>query len=341
MNKKISFIVPAYNAESFIEPCVENILSIPYDNLELVVVDDGSTDKTAEKLKHFSDSRLRVVTQPNRGVSAARNAGIENASGEYLTFVDVDDVIFPSVYAKIFDTIKFDRQFYMYAYEICRKSGVKPVTLPLAAGEYGKDDAKMLCQWLYDNRFSANYKSHYFTGKVYQYLIQKAFIQENNLRFLEDMSFSEDCVFCFSCFNVVENFELLALCPYRYMINEGSAFNRYRPNFFSELATAYERACEIAGEEIGHKNELYIHFANETVRRMSDYINCNLTKEEALDKINEILSDKRLVNAVSRTKYDKWTFWEKLLISAMRKKDAKKLLFLISTKRKVKKVLNR
>lgn len=95
--KKVSVIIPMYNAESYIRQCMQSVMSQTWDDLEILVIDDGSTDqglKICEELGS-TDGRIRILTQKNRGVSAARNRGIEEADGEYIFFLDSDDVIHP------------------------------------------------------------------------------------------------------------------------------------------------------------------------------------------------------------------------------------------------------
>ena len=90
---KISVIIPAYNAETYLEPCVRSVLQQTYQNLEILLIDDGSTDKTWEVCRRLAaaDSRIRPIHKQNGGVSSARNAGIAAASGAMLLFVDGDD----------------------------------------------------------------------------------------------------------------------------------------------------------------------------------------------------------------------------------------------------------
>lgn len=91
----ISVIIPVYNGETYIVECIESILNQSYRNVEIIVIDDGSTDNTVKLVHRFNDSRIRVLSQANGGPSRARNLGLENASGEYVTFVDADDYIAP------------------------------------------------------------------------------------------------------------------------------------------------------------------------------------------------------------------------------------------------------
>ena len=107
-NEKISLIVPVYNVEKYLEKCVNSILKQTYKNLEIILVDDGSTDESAEicdKLKK-DDNRIVVVHKTNGGLSDARNVGIGIATGNYLGFIDSDDYIQKDMYEYLYKLIK-------------------------------------------------------------------------------------------------------------------------------------------------------------------------------------------------------------------------------------------
>lgn len=97
-NPKISIIIPVYNRQKTIGYCIESVLAQEYGNWELLLVDDGSTDRTAEICKQYGeqDQRIHYLRQANSGVSVARNNGIDHATGEWVTFVDSDDAITPA-----------------------------------------------------------------------------------------------------------------------------------------------------------------------------------------------------------------------------------------------------
>ena len=101
--KKISVIVPVYNTEEYIEKCINSITGQTYKNLEIIVVNDGSTDNSLNILKSLQskDSRIRIINQENKGVSAARNTGLDNTTGEYIAFVDSDDYLEKNMYEKM------------------------------------------------------------------------------------------------------------------------------------------------------------------------------------------------------------------------------------------------
>ena len=95
MNEKISVIVPVYNVEKYLEKCVKSILNQTYSNFEILLINDGSTDNSdiiCDKIKNLDD-RIKVFHRENSGVSATRNFGLENSTGNLITFIDSDDFI--------------------------------------------------------------------------------------------------------------------------------------------------------------------------------------------------------------------------------------------------------
>ena len=95
MNPKVSIIIPAFNSEDFLERCVKSAINQTYDNIEIIIVDDGSTDETAKISKSLKESndRIKYIFQENRGLPSARNTGMELATGNYYYFLDSDDTI--------------------------------------------------------------------------------------------------------------------------------------------------------------------------------------------------------------------------------------------------------
>ncbi|MGN0638262.1 MAG: glycosyltransferase family 2 protein [Huintestinicola sp.] len=106
MKPKISVVVPCYNCEAFVGRCLESILNQSYTELEIIAVNDGSTDNTGEVIRRYlSDGRVKYIEQPNGGEAAARNTGIEAADGEFIGFVDSDDYIDPQMYSKLYEAL--------------------------------------------------------------------------------------------------------------------------------------------------------------------------------------------------------------------------------------------
>jgi glycosyltransferase involved in cell wall biosynthesis len=94
-NKRVSLIIPVYQAEKYLWHCAESVMSQSYKNIEIILVDDGSTDKSPDICDNLArmDERVKVIHQKNGGISSARNTGLRNASGEYISFLDSDDFL--------------------------------------------------------------------------------------------------------------------------------------------------------------------------------------------------------------------------------------------------------
>lgn len=120
MQELITVIINVYNREKFIKKCIDSVINQTYKNIEILIINDGSTDKTLDICKSYKDKRIKIITTKNQGLSLSRNVGIDNATGSYLYFVDSDDYI-------ELDTIEF-------LYNLCKKynsdfSTCEPLTI--------------------------------------------------------------------------------------------------------------------------------------------------------------------------------------------------------------------
>ncbi len=107
MNPIISVIVPIYNVEKYLEECLLSIQNQTYKHLQVIMINDGSTDNSAQIAQHFvdTDSRFQLIQQNNAGQSAARNKGLEQATGDFISFIDADDYIAPNFYEMLLHEI--------------------------------------------------------------------------------------------------------------------------------------------------------------------------------------------------------------------------------------------
>ena len=104
----ISVIIPIYNVENYLKKCIESVINQTYKNLEIILVNDGSNDNSKNIIDEYStiDNRIKVINKENGGLSDARNAGIEIAKGDYITFLDSDDWIELNMYEKLYQEKK-------------------------------------------------------------------------------------------------------------------------------------------------------------------------------------------------------------------------------------------
>ncbi|HIT07288.1 MAG TPA: glycosyltransferase family 2 protein [Candidatus Scybalocola faecipullorum] len=192
---KVSVIVPVYNAQDYLEQCIVSILEQTLQEIEVICVDDSSTDRSLEILKKYEkeDSRMRVLTQPNSGAGAARNRGLSQASGEYLSFLDADDFFEPDMLELAYAKAKEDRadmvvfksdqyhtdsdQFVQVAWTL-REKEIPPYT-PFNHRQMTDNIFKVFVGWAWDKLFS------------------REFVEKHHLTFQEQRT-SNDMLFVFS-----------------------------------------------------------------------------------------------------------------------------------------------
>lgn len=117
MKEQISVIIPIYNVEKYLSDCVESVLKQTYTDLEIILVDDGSQDASGQICDDYAkqDSRVQVIHKKNGGLSSARNAGIDQATGQYFFFLDSDDWIAENALELLYKEIKSTGRIWLYA----------------------------------------------------------------------------------------------------------------------------------------------------------------------------------------------------------------------------------
>lgn len=183
---KLSIIIPVYQSEKYIDRCIDSVLSQSYSDFEMILVDDGSTDGCAEICDETAqrDSRIRVFHRSNGGLSAARNTGIDIASGEYITFIDSDDEIAPDTLQANMRQLEVDPQIELLEYPVDIHHGTEKATI-LMFSEKTVSDSVVFTDWVN----SEGYRHCYAWNKIYKrYLF-------DNIRFPEGETF-EDAAVC-------------------------------------------------------------------------------------------------------------------------------------------------
>jgi len=112
----VSIIVPTYNRNNFLKKCIQSILNSTYSNFEIIVVQDGGEEDAKEVDYSFNDSRIRIFVKENGGLASARNHGIKNAQGKYISFIDSDDGVYPNFIEMMVDLLENKKPEYKIAY---------------------------------------------------------------------------------------------------------------------------------------------------------------------------------------------------------------------------------
>lgn len=185
IDKAVSVIIPAYNAEKYINETVRSVLEYKGEDLEVIVVDDGSTDLTLSICKEIEDSRIRIISINNSGVSVARNVGIMNANGKYCMFLDADDVLLKNTWLEIMsDKPDMDYDFLIFAYQIADEK------LNTLRRIYPFDELCITKEKIY-RAFATSTNMNYCWGKIYR----TAFLKDNDISFLVGLKIGEDILF--------------------------------------------------------------------------------------------------------------------------------------------------
>ena len=232
-NPKISIIMPVFNAEKYLSKCLDTIVLQTYENLEIICINDGSTDCSEEILKEYAqkDNRIIILNQENSGQSIARNKGMELATGEYISFIDSDDLISLSLYQKFVKALKSvnsDMDIYMFNADILSAnqslSEIKIIhTFGIDAWKIKPD--QLLC--------SVEDCSNPFDGNmaVWNKIYKKSYLNSLNLKFKENLIF-EDKLFHFETFLRTKKIYINKEALYHYRQHSTSTMHTMKNNVF-------------------------------------------------------------------------------------------------------------
>jgi len=210
----VSIIVPVYNSEQYLRECIASILEQTYDAIELILVDDGSTDHSGALCDEFAqkDCRILVLHQQNSGVSAARNAGMDIANGKYIMFVDSDDTLMKAAVETLLkDAISSHANIV---------SAVK-IYIDADGNRTSRYDDGEICLYhgLESLRLSLDYDRN--TYAVHAKLFEREFIKD--VRFAEGRKINEDNFFLFECYTSMPVLVQHNVNVYEYHLRDGSA----------------------------------------------------------------------------------------------------------------------
>ena len=213
----ISVIVPVYNTGIFLSKCIQSILDQTYSNIEIICINDGSTDNSLEILNEFAskDKRIIVISQENSGVSSARNRGLEIATGDYISFVDSDDSLAPNMYSVLIELMqKYDADIAHCGYKRVREDGTS-------------FDVKGTKTLVVQNSIdAATYllSGKAFTGSLCNKLIKRELFESIN--FDSNISFNEDVLVCYELFMKSKHIVFFDDSLYFYYEHQNSSCSR-------------------------------------------------------------------------------------------------------------------
>ena len=249
----VSVIVPVYQAEKYLETCINSILNQTYEDLELILVDDGSTDQSLEIIRKFQkkDKRIRYFHQQNSGVSAARNKGLEMSKGTQILFVDADDTIDVEMLTFMMDKmVRYEAEIVFCGFDYIYNDENVTEIPELNEGNVKKEEIRKYFWKLYDQGIL-----HNIGTKLYS----KELLDRGKIKFGEKKQVYEDIQFCLEALERAERIYVCQKSFYKYMmqINPKSIQKTYRSGYGICLQKLFEMISEMGIEK---NKDFYLRF---------------------------------------------------------------------------------
>ncbi|MDR0967921.1 MAG: glycosyltransferase [Rickettsiales bacterium] len=221
---KVSVIIPVYNAEKFLRKCLESVLNQTFSDIEIICVNDGSTDKSLEILQSYKDKRIKILDKKNAGVSAARNDGLSAATGEYIHFIDADDWIDDDYYETLLAGARADIIASGFVSNTKFTNGIK----------YTRNHIVKTLSWKLwvSGAMSKSY--------VWRYLFRRKFLIKNKLKFRTDLISQEDTLFVLNAMALSDKLVIRRGAKYHYIMNTNSALNARDPEHQKKMDKHYQ-----------------------------------------------------------------------------------------------------
>lgn len=292
--KLVSIIVPVYNAEDSLERCVRSLLSQTYKKIEILLVNDGSKDRSGELCDGFSlrEEGIKVIHKENGGVSSARNAGIDAAAGEYIQFVDSDDWIESDFTERLVREIEDNNaELVISGFTFIENEGISLKKLAPRLFETVEE---------WSNDFGELYQNYFLNSPCNKLFLRKKI----RGRFPENISLGEDCIFALEYLRRVTRIKLTDAVGYCYdMESEGSLTKQYNEDDFQTAKLLYQKAKDYATEIFGRfcgENKVKYVFLQDLRRYLFQmYMRADWNKIEKIACVRSLSKDEVLKECLS------------------------------------------
>ncbi len=294
MKPLVSIIVPVYNREEVLERCLCSLKSQTYDNIEFLIINDGSTDHSAQILNKYAtlDSRFHVIHKENEGVSATRNLGIQLATGEYIQFVDSDDWLSSHATQSLVDAIQHNCDMAICDYNRVVEKNIVVRGHMFVSGIITQEEFALQMM-----RAPANY----YYGVLWNKLYRLDIIKENQIIFSEEWDWCEDFLFNLEYIKYIKNVYVLPEELYYYVRTKGSLSSiatdvkeiiKMKTSMFDYYKNLYDEL------DLYHDNKLYIRrfyidFARDKVKKVKYIRGVNIKNTSRKIKASRLRKLKR------------------------------------------------
>lgn len=242
---EISVIIPVYNVEKKIRKCLDSLLCQNFSDFELVLVNDGSHDLSGNICDEYAikDPRIKVIHQKNSGVSVARNTGITNATGKYITFVDSDDYVESDYLQVLYQGMQNDCKLTICGIYFC-SDGSDERFVQKCYDDFVVNLNKNNTEYVSD--LLVNRRLNYVYGKMYR----KDIIDENHIMFRKEITLGEDTIFVMDYLRHIDKVCILGNAYYNYVkYAEGTLTSRFYNNLFERYLLINKYIAELFSEK--------------------------------------------------------------------------------------------
>lgn len=339
---KVSIVVPIYNVEKYVDRCIESIINQTYSNLEIILVDDGSPDSCPQKCESWAkkDTRIKVIHKKNEGLGMARNTGIDNATGEYIYFVDSDDYIALNTIEK--------------CYTFSKEKNTDVVTFGYSKvwknGKIGKPNIPSMSKQIFEgtdvqNEFLPNLIAPDVQNGIYSNLWMSACALFCKLKVIQDAKWkfasereviSEDIYSIMELYYYIKKVGVIEESFYYYCENEVSLTHTYREDRYFKIKEFYDKSvmlCNSLEYPTIVEQRLSYQYLSNTIAAFKMVVksenNGNSQKKRI---IKAIVTDPHLQRICYNINNNREKSQRKFLIFCIRKKWANIVYFLIKIK---------
>ena len=289
---KVAVVIPAYNAAAYIASCLESILNQSYRNLEILVVDDGSTDETAGIVSDIAqkDPRVQVCTVTNSGPAKARNYALDRIgkTADYIMFCDADDLMEPDAVQMAVKEAYSGADLVIMGFTIVEPDQSRSLYSEKTAWYYRNTLGKEL-----GNLYKAN-----LLNQVWGKLFRAELIESNHIRF-PDYRWGEDRFFVFDFLSCAKSVSVLSSSGYLYIMYPGSLINSYQQNKAEVCIAIDKRVCRLCEEfQVADDMPFRYMFAKSILSCMVTLFSpkCPLNRKEKLAYIKNTVQDEYVIS---------------------------------------------
>lgn len=341
MNGLISVVVPVYRIGPYLDRCVESLAGQTYRDLEILLVDDGSPDDCPQKCDAWQrrDPRVRVIHQQNAGLGMARNAGLDQARGEYVCFIDGDDYIAPETVTKAYEAaVKNDAEIVIFGMVLEDEAGsvyqrvVPKPPKPLFIGDEVRS-------YVLPNLICCPSREKYqwdMWASSCICLYSTAFIRRVGWHFVSEREIiSEDVYSLLRLYSDVRRVAIVPEAFYHYCERDSSLTHVFRPDRSVKVRKCYQACCDLC-DELGYQQEIKDRLALLYLSNVIGALKSIAAADENRRKtVDAILQDECLQGALACVDLRKEKAARQILFITMRWKNAGLLLFLLDMKQRL------